>query len=120
MKFEPIYYKDKLEIINPKGRVGVITLWSKPEKIKEKIKSVYPKLFKADSPLVTITSLYGNGLPQMLANLAYNPQIDKIAIVGNDTSTVPSSKFLVNFLEQGIINEKVGGVEMSKIKDTGY
>lgn len=118
MEFKPLYYKDQLKIINPNGSAGIVTLWSKPEKISEKIKSFYPSLFSQSSPLVTITSLYGNGLPQMLANLAYNPQINKIAIVGEDSKIVPSSKYLINFLEQGVSKENVGGIIMNKINGT--
>src|SRR3989344_5451233 len=116
MKFEPVYYqdkinlinhknpefvKDKLNIINPKGHSAIVTLWTKPSDIWNKLLEIYPRLFQEDSPLVTITSLYGNGLPQMLANLVYNPQIQYIAITGNDTKVVPSSTYLLNFLQQG-------------------
>ncbi len=120
MKFKPLYYKDKLEIINPEGSAGIVTLWNKPEKIYEKIKSAYPQIFSKESPLVTLTSLYGNGLPQMLANLIYNPQINKIAIVGNDTPTVPSGTYFLNFLEKGVKEKKIGGVLLNEIIGTTY
>ncbi len=120
MEFRPLYYQDQLKTINPNGSAGIITLWSKPEKISEKIESSYPNLFSQSSPLVTITSLYGNGLAQMLANLAYNPQISKIAIVGEDSKLVPSSEYFINFLEQGVSKEKVGGIDMNKINGTSF
>ena len=76
MKFEPVYFKSFLKdkIINPEGNVGIVTLWSKPYKIRADLQKQFPNLFEKDSPLVLIANLYGNGLPQMLSNLAYNPQ----------------------------------------------
>jgi thymidylate synthase len=120
MEFKPLYYKDQLKIINPFGSAGIVTLWSKPERISEEIKKFYPSLFSQSSPLTTITSLYGNGLPQMLVNLAYNPQINKIAIVGKDSKLVPSSRYFINFLEQGISKENIGGVIMNRINGTSF
>lgn len=120
MEFKPLYYKNNLEIINPEGDTGIITLWSKPDSIKEEIFSKYPSLSKKDSPLVTITSFYGNGFPQMLSNLAYNPQINKIAIVGRDNSTIPSSEYFLNFLYKGVSEVDEGGIKMNQISGTSY
>lgn len=120
MEFKPLYREDQLKIINPKGSAGVITLWSEPEKQWKKLQSVYPKLFEKDSSLVTLTSFYGDGLPQMLANLAYNPQINKIAMIGNEIKGAASSELLFNFLNKGIHQEKIGNVEISKINGTSF
>lgn len=120
MKFKPLYYEDKLNIINSDGSAGIVTLWNNPEKVFETIKSIHPELFSKNSPLVTLTSLYGNGLPQMLANLIYNPQVNKIAMVGNDTPAVPSGSYLVNFLEKGVKKREVGGVILNEIIGTSY
>ncbi|MBI2105793.1 hypothetical protein HYT56_03070 [Candidatus Woesearchaeota archaeon] len=127
MKFEPVYYADKtrpvdfsnptfskdfpLTIINPEGYSGIVTLWTKPWDVWDELLERFPRLFQKDSPLVTLTSLYGNGLPQMLANLAYNPQLEYLAITGNDGNAVPSSKYLLNFLEQGVeIGDPLGTI----------
>ena len=35
MKFEALYFGDRLTIVNPRGGIGVVTLWSKPEYVLE-------------------------------------------------------------------------------------
>ncbi len=120
MKFNPLYFKDRLKIINSRGLAGILTLWAHPQKMEERIKRNHPSLFTNDSNLVTITSLYGNGLPQMLANLAYNPQIYRIGVIGNDTIAVPSYTFLRNFLDEGVVEEEIGGVVMARIRRTSF
>lgn len=122
MEFKPLYYKGGLErkIINPYGNTGILTLWTKPKNMEEGLRNNFPELFnKKSSPLVAITNFYGNGLPQLLANLAYNPQISKIVLAGRDTPAVPSSNYLLNFLKRGTIknNEEYG---MSRIRGTSY
>ncbi len=126
MKFKPIYYKkenpvDKgLSVVNDKGSAGIVTLWTNPDRYKDRLISRYPKLFESDSQLVTLTSLYGNGLPQMLANLSYNPQIARIAITGVDTKVVPISEYLTNFLKGNVDLRDYGGVPMNKIQGSQY
>ena len=112
----PKHINDKINIINPEGYSGIVTLWTKPGDIWKRLLERFPRLFQKDSPLVTLTSLYGNGLPQMLANLAYNPQIENLAITGNDTKVVPSSTYLLNFLKDGVEN----GEPFGKIKNTTF
>jgi thymidylate synthase len=40
----------------------------------------------ATSPIAVFGTLYGNGLREMLRNLLYNPQIQRIYVYGNDRS----------------------------------
>ena len=120
MEFKPLYCEDQLDIINPEGSAGIITLWSRPEGQRQILESTYPKLFEADSPLVTLTSFYGDGLPSMLANLAQNPQVNKIAMIGDESHGIVSSELLLNFLKEGVTPEKIGSVDMSKIKGTSF
>lgn len=122
MEFKPIYYPERLErrVINPAGTVGVVTLWSKWRNVAKRVKERFPELMEENSPIALFSNLYGNGLPQMLANLAYNPQISKLVIIGNDTKIVPSYTFLENFLEKGVEIEEIGGVEMARIKGTSF
>lgn len=122
MDFRPIYYKERLEkkVINPEGTVGVVTLWSKWRDLAQRIQISFPDLFYKDSPIVLFSNFYGNGLPQMLANLAHNPQISRIAVLGNDAPLSPSYSFLTNFLREGVEIETFGGIEMGKIKGTTF
>ena len=117
MRFSPTYYEDKvnqidpknpefdkgnINLVNPQGNAGILTLWANPSSVANKLLQRFPRLFQQDSPLVALSSLYGLGLPQLLANLAYNPQIDTIAVTGNDLDSAPSWTYLNNFLSQGI------------------
>src|SRR3989344_2783242 len=132
LEFRPVYYKDKLRfvkqgdsfdkeklnIVNLKGTAGIVTLWNKPWDVWKQLRQSNSDLFTESSPLVTLTSLYGNGLPQMLANLAHNPQIEYLAVTGNDTRVVPSFTYLLNFLERGI--EHSEEEQLGKISGTSY
>jgi thymidylate synthase len=132
MEFKPLYFENKykFERINPEGYVGIVTLWTpiqditieeKGKKIPLKgwiplLKNHAPQLFEKDSPLAAISNLFGSGLPQMLANMLYNPQIERIAITGADTEG--SGKALEYFFSKGVEKFEIGGTEMSKIVDT--
>ena len=132
MEFKPVYYSEKMRVVSPNedfnkenlniinlnGRSGILTLWTNPGDIWKSLREKNPELFQPDSPIVAISSLYGNGLPQMLANLAYNPQIEFLALTGNDTKAVPSSEYLMNFLTKGI--EHIQGEAQAKIAGTQF
>lgn len=135
MEFEPVYLKDrvrqtdtsnpeftkdKLNTINPRGSAGIVTLWANPSVIWNKLRDHKPELFQRDSPLVALTSLYGNGLPQMLANLANNPQIQYLAVTGNDLPVVPSHQYLTDFLEGKVTQVDKGGMAMWKLGDSEF
>jgi thymidylate synthase len=87
LEFKPLYFGDKLRIINPRGVIGVVTLWSKPEYVMERFGEADPKLLDPkESPIAVFGTLYGNGLREMLRNLLYNPQIQVLLICGHDKS----------------------------------
>ena len=113
--FNPEFKKEKLNVVNKEGCAGIVTLWSQPQTIWDKLKAQYPRLFASDSPLVALSSLYGNGLPQMLANLANNPQINYLAITGNDLPVVPSYQYLCDFLSNKIELIDNGEVKMWRL-----
>jgi len=131
MEFKPIYYKervnvidtshpqfvkDKINVVNPEGYSGIVTLWTKPEDVWQELLERFPRLFEKDSPLVTLTSLYGNGLQRMLVNFAHNPQIQYLAITGNDRKVVPSFTYLSNFFEKGVEE----GEPFGRIRETQF
>ena len=100
MKFEPLHYPDKIRVINPSGDVGIVTLWTP---IKQMVKSLWTAgidLSIHTSRIATIGNLYGNGLPELLRNLLWNPQIRHLLIVGQNLSG--SREDLLNFFQQGI------------------
>jgi thymidylate synthase len=100
LEFKPLYFADKLTVVNPHGSIGVVTLWSRVDYVMERFRQAGVDLDPATSPIAVFGNLYGNGLREMLRNLLYNPQIQTLLICGNDRSG--SRQELLNFFEQGI------------------
>jgi thymidylate synthase len=69
MEFAPLYYSERLSVVNPGGDVGVVTLWSKVENVIEILRNLEVDLAEETSRIAVVANLYGNGLPQMLRNL---------------------------------------------------
>jgi thymidylate synthase len=114
--FEPRYYADRLTIVNPEGDVAVTTLWSKVESARKILEGAGVDLNPATSRLAVIANLYGNGLPQMLRNLLWNPQIRHIVIVGKNLSG--SREWLLNFFEHGLEEVEFLGARTFRIRKT--
>jgi len=100
LKFEPLFFRDRLTIINPYAHIGVVTLWSRVDYVIERFRQAGVDLNPATSPIAVCGNLYGNGLREMLRNLLYNPQIQTLLICGNDRSD--SWIELQNFFEFGL------------------
>jgi thymidylate synthase len=109
LEFKPLYFGDKLHIINPRGVIGVATLWSKPEYVIQRFREAGVDLNPATSPIALFGTLYGNGLREMLRNLLYNPQIEELWICGRDRSG--SLEELQNYFNNGL--EPVEGANIS-------
>lgn len=100
MEFLPLYFADRLTIINPQGTIGVVTLWSKVDYVIGRFREAGVDLDPQTSPIAVFGTLYGNGLREMLRNLLYNPQIQTLLICGHDRSG--SKQDLINFFELGL------------------
>jgi thymidylate synthase len=100
MEFLPLYFGDRLALINPHGTVGVVTLWSKLDYVQGRFREAGVDLNPATSPIAVFGTLYGNGLREMLRNLLYNPQIQTLLICGNNRSG--SYEELRDFFELGL------------------
>ncbi len=95
-KFEPLYFEDKLKIINPKGFVGIVTLWSGVEWVAKRLSEI-----KADfSKIAVIGNLRGNGFPYLIRNLLYNPQITHLVCCGRNR--YGSLEDLISFFTKGV------------------
>jgi thymidylate synthase len=105
MEFLPLYFGDRLTIVNPRGAIGVVTLWSRVEYVMARFRQAGVDLDPATSPVAVFGTLYGNGLREMLRNLLYNPQMRVLLICGHDRSG--SRQELINFFELGL--EPVAG-----------
>jgi len=86
MNFIPLHFGDKLTVINPRGVIGVITLWSRVDYVVNRFRQAGVDLDPATSPLAVFGTLYGNGLRELLRNLLYNPQIRTLLVCGRNRS----------------------------------
>lgn len=98
--FDPLYFGDRLLVINPAGVIGVVTLWSRPEYVRERFQEAGVDLNPATSPVAVFGTLYGNGLREMLRNLLWNPQIQELWLCGRDLSG--SRTELLHFFRYGL------------------
>jgi thymidylate synthase len=99
MRFTPIFFGNKLRIINPNACIGIVTLWSEKEFIIRKLKNAGADLSPETSPVAVIGNLHGQGFRYLLRNLLYNPQISALLVLGNDR--IGSYRYLSNFFSYG-------------------
>ena len=116
MNFIPLHFGDKLRTVNPNGRIGIITLWSKIDFIEEKLIKAGVDLGENTSNIAVIGNLYGNGIPHLIRNLLYNPQIRSIIICGADRSG--SKGEFINFFELGVEETEILCEPVIIIRDT--
>lgn len=116
MEFIPLHFADKLRIVNPRGRVGVITLWSRIDFVEGKLREMGVDLDPETSKIAVIGNLYGNGIPHLLRNLLYNPQIRDLVICGANRSG--SREELIAFFEEGLEEVIHLGETVTRIKNT--
>ncbi|MBQ9358917.1 MAG: hypothetical protein IJT95_05180, partial [Abditibacteriota bacterium] len=67
MEFEPLFYADKLHVVNPSGCIGVVCLWTKQEHALKKLAEAGIDLGPS-SKVALIGNLYGNGISELAAN----------------------------------------------------
>lgn len=99
LAFEALYYGDRLQVVNPSGDVGVVTLWTPVRVAAEWLARHGIALAPEDSRIAVIGTLYGDGLPQMVRNLLWNPQITTLLVFGQDLSD--SAADLIGLLTLG-------------------
>lgn len=116
MDLEALYYADRLKLVNPAGDVALCTLWSKVDSALQVLEQAGVDLEPETSRLVLAANLYGNGLPQMLRNLLWNPQVRRIVIVGKNLSG--SREWLLNFFEHGLEEVEFLGAKAHRISGT--
>jgi thymidylate synthase len=68
------------------------------------------------SRIAVVANLYGNGLPQMLRNLLWNPQIRHVVVLGQNLSG--SREELVNFFARGLEQTDYLGSPAHRIRST--
>jgi len=93
-----------------------VTLWSRVAQVIHLLTELNLDLSPHTSRIAVISNLYGNGLPQMLRNLLWNPQIVHILVLGQNLSG--SQEELVNFFQCGLEPVEYLGVATYRIKGT--
>jgi len=116
LEFIPLHFGDKLRVVNPKGRIGILTLWSKVEFVEQKLAEMGIDLGAETSKIAVIGNLYGNGIPHLLRNLLYNPQIRDLVICGANRSG--SREDIIAFFKNGLENTMSLGEMVTRIKGT--
>ena len=118
MTFQPLYYADRLTLVNPLGDVGIVTLWTPLRTAKRVLEQAVPDIFDTrTSRIAVISNLYGDGMHQMLCNLLFNPQIRHLIAVGEDLG-LPTTHEIDVFLERGLEEAELLGTTVHRIPGT--
>jgi thymidylate synthase len=118
MAFEPVYYADKLEIVNSSGDIGLVTLWTPMRTAKRLLPQLSPGILDpATSRVAVIANLYGDGMHQMMCNLLYNPQIRYLVALGQDLG-LPTTEELAAFFAHGLEEATLLGTVVCRIPGT--
>ena len=112
--FEAQHYADRITVINPRGDVGVVTLWTPVDTAINILQRCGVDL--NSTRIAAVANLYGDGLPQMLRNLLWNPQIRHLLIFGQDLSG--SADELMRFMHDGVEVVEVLGNRRYRIVGT--
>jgi thymidylate synthase len=118
LTFEPLYYGELLQRVNPLGDVGLITLWSPLRAVNRKLAEIAPvALDDTRSRVAVIANLYGDGLYAMFCNLLFNPQIRHLIAVG-EALELPTCDEIAAFLERGLEEDELLGMSVMRIAGT--
>lgn len=117
--FDALYYPDRLDVVNPHGDVGLVTLWSPVRTVRRKLaEQVASDLLEpARSRLAVISNLYGDGMHAMFCNLLFNPQVRHLVAVGEDLG-LPTTSEVDAFLTDGLEDTKMLDRPLKRIRGT--
>jgi Thymidylate synthase len=118
LTFQALYYPDLLELVNPAGDVGILTLWSPLRAVKRKLDSVSPEILDPErSRVAVISNLYGDGMFAMFCNLLFNPQVRHLVALGQDLG-LGAAEEIAAFLERGLEDATLLGRPVKRIRGT--
>jgi thymidylate synthase len=78
------YPEDRFRIISPRGDVGILTLWSKLDRVVPRLEAIAPQALDPQGRVAVLSQFYGGGFQQLLCNLLHNPQIRHLIAIGQD------------------------------------
>ena len=118
MTFEALYHADLLRIVNPRGDVGLVSLWSPFRTLERKLGEIAPDLLDpARSRVAVVSNLYGDGMLAMFCNLLFNPQVRHLVAVGEDLG-LPVPREIEAFLEHGLEDATMLGRPVKRVRGT--
>jgi thymidylate synthase len=100
MEFRPLHYGERIRVINPFGTIGLVTLWSDPDRVISRLRDHGADLSDG-SHIAVAGTLYGGGFKHLLRNVLYNPQIDTLLLYGVDLGG--AAALVKNFFAKGIM-----------------
>ena len=119
LAFEALYHRDLLHLVNPRGDVGVLTLWSPFRSVERRLNEISPEILDPDrSRVAVVANLYGDGMLAMFCNLLFNPQIRHLVAVGEDLG-LPTREEIELFLEHGLEDGDMLGTPVLRVPGTG-
>jgi hypothetical protein len=118
LPFQALYHEEALEIVNPTGDVGLITLWSPLRSVRRRLDAIDPEILDPRaSRIAVVSNLYGDGMHAMFCNLLFNPQIRHLIAIGEDLGLTACAE-IEAFLGQGTEEALMLGMRMRRIVGT--
>lgn len=119
LTFDALHHADRLQLVNPRGDVGVITLWSPWEAARRKLEEIDPAVLDPSrSRVAAIGNLYGDGMYAMLCNLLHNPQVRHLIALGTQAGPSTTDDLEV-FFARGLEDDVILGRPVRRIPGTG-
>lgn len=112
--FEPLYYGERLKVLNPLGDVGFTTFWSPLATGLKKLEEI--KLASPEGRIAVVGNLYGDGMFAMFCNLLNNPQIRHLVSAGQDLASCAPE--IEAFLARGTEPATILGKPMRRVIGT--
>jgi thymidylate synthase len=118
LEFEALYHRDQLHPVNPRGDVGLLTLWSPYPTVERKLREIAPELLDPErSRIAVVANLYGDGMLAMFCNLLFNPQIRHLVAIGEDLG-LSTRQEIELFLEHGLEEAEMLGAAVKRVPGT--
>jgi thymidylate synthase len=116
--FQALYHEEALEIVNPTGDVGLITLWSPLRAVRRRLDAIDPRILDPRASRIAVASnLYGDGMYAMFCNLLFNPQIRHLIAIGEDLGLAACTE-IEAVLARGTEEALMLGMRMRRIVGT--
>jgi len=109
---------DRLEMVNPTGDVGIVTLWTPLGSALRQIEQLAPgSLDPSSSRVAVVSNLYGDGMFQMFCNLLFNPQIRHLIAIGQDLG-LPTTQEIAALKAHGVEETEILGRTVLRVLGT--